>query len=304
MSKNINIASKSHRNTIFVEDAEVLKHQFYADGQYVLRLRASKCADRAEPGQFVHLQCDPNLPMRRPFSIMQASPSQESIDIFYKILGTGTRLLSKRQQREILNVIGPIGQPFVPHRKRPRPLLLGGGVGMPPMIFLAERLQADKHWRPFVILGSEILFPFKPQPSRIIVPGIPEGVIAAMPLLEDSGVPSRLTSRQDFPGCFNGLITDLARLWLERISTAELAEMEIFACGPHAMLRAVAELAQDFELPCQISLEEYMACAVGGCAGCAVQVQTEQGSAMQRVCVDGPVFEAQAVFPRRISPSG
>ena len=73
--------------------------------------------------------------------------------------------------------------------------------------------------------------------------------------------------------------------------------MEIFACGPTPMLAAVARLAREFGLPCQVSLEEYMACAVGGCAGCAVQVETPEGPAMKRVCVDGPVFAAQAVFP-------
>ena len=72
---------------------------------------------------------------------------------------------------------------------------------------------------------------------------------------------------------------------------------KIFTCGPTPMLKAVAALARDFSLPCQVSLEEFMACAVGGCAGCTVLVQTEAGPAMKRVCVDGPVFEAAAVFP-------
>jgi dihydroorotate dehydrogenase electron transfer subunit len=73
--------------------------------------------------------------------------------------------------------------------------------------------------------------------------------------------------------------------------------VEIFACGPHPMLEAVSELARDFSVPCQVSLEEFMACAVGGCAGCAVQVRTADGIAMRRVCVDGPVFDAAQVFP-------
>ena len=76
----------------------------------------------------------------------------------------------------------------------------------------------------------------------------------------------------------------------------DLLNVEIFSCGPHPMLEAVSKLAKDFNLPCQVSLEEYMACAVGGCAGCVVEVQTESGPAMKRVCVDGPVFEAQTVF--------
>ncbi len=296
MNTRIQYPPKPHRNTIFVEDVEVLDHQSYPCGQHVLRLRAPKCAARADPGSFVHLQCDPGLLMRRPFSIMRASKAQGWIDIFYKILGEGTRLLAHRKVGDILSLMGPIGKPFVAHRERRRALLLGGGVGMPPMVFLADRLRLDRDFTPLVLLGSEIPFPFKPRPSRIIVPGMPEGVIAAMPLLEDWGIPSRLTSRQGYPGCFDGLITELARLWLDSLGAPELAELEVFACGPPAMLKAVTQLARDYKLPCQVSLEEYMACAVGGCAGCAVEVWTEGGAAMKRVCVDGPVFDAEAVF--------
>jgi dihydroorotate dehydrogenase electron transfer subunit len=72
--------------------------------------------------------------------------------------------------------------------------------------------------------------------------------------------------------------------------------VEIYSCGPTPMLKAVAAVAREFGLPCQVSLEEYMACAVGGCAGCTVRVNTDQGPAMKRVCVDGPVFEASTVF--------
>jgi dihydroorotate dehydrogenase electron transfer subunit len=74
------------------------------------------------------------------------------------------------------------------------------------------------------------------------------------------------------------------------------ALVEVFACGPHAMLAAVAALARDYDLPCQVSLEEYMACGVGGCAGCVVEVQTSDGPGMKRVCVDGPVFHARQIF--------
>ena len=88
-----------------------------------------------------------------------------------------------------------------------------------------------------------------------------------------------------------------ARHWLDALDNEARAQVEIFSCGPHPMLEAVAKLAKEYELPCQVSLEEFMACGVGGCAGCVVQVETEQGPAMKRVCVDGPVFEAAQVFP-------
>ena len=110
------------------------------------------------------------------------------------------------------------------------------------------------------------------------------------------GYPSRLASLQGYAGCFQGYVTDLARAWLQALDASALAEVEVFACGPHPMLAAVAALAREFALPCQVSLEEYMACGVGGCAGCTVEVRTTAGPAMKRVCVDGPVFEAQEVF--------
>ena len=94
-------------------------------------------------------------------------------------------------------------------------------------------------------------------------------------------------------------MTGLAREWLATRSNDDLAKTEIFTCGPTVMLQAVAELAREFEIPCQVSLEEFMACAVGGCAGCTVLVETGDGPAMKRVCVDGPVFDAATVFPDR-----
>ncbi len=92
-------------------------------------------------------------------------------------------------------------------------------------------------------------------------------------------------------------MTDLARVWLDTLSDTRLQEVEIFACGPIPMLKATAALAQEYKLPCQVSLEEFMACAVGGCAGCTVLIHTDDGPLMKRVCVDGPVFDANAVYP-------
>ncbi|MGD2112615.1 MAG: dihydroorotate dehydrogenase electron transfer subunit, partial [Gammaproteobacteria bacterium] len=217
------------------------------------------------------------------------------VEFLYKVVGTGTRALAGRNTGETVNLIGPIGKPFTPDRSRPRTLLLGGGVGIPPMIFLADRLRADRHWQPLVLMGSEVPFPFSAHPSRFVVPGMPEGVIAAMPLLEDWAVPSRLASLQGYPGCHEGYITDLARHWLDTLDSAARTETSLYACGPHPMLAATARLAHEYDLPCQVSLEEYMACAVGGCAGCAVEIHTAQGPAMKRVCVDGPVFDARTV---------
>lgn len=304
-------AHPAHRGSICLEDGRVLgQHAFQAE-QYVLRIEAPRCAARAQPGSFVHLTVDDDIPMRRPLSIMRTDAREGWIDILYKVVGPGLAALSRRRTGDRLSVLGPIGIGFVPHPQRPRPLLIGGGVGIPPMVFLAEALAAQASpsdpdsvprndigtaWRPLVLMGSEIPFPFEARPSTILVPGMPDGVIAAMPLLEQLGVPSRLASRAGFPGCFDGFVTELGEAWLGSLDRDALGQIEIFACGPTPMLAATARLAARFDLPCQVSLEEFMACAVGGCAGCTVPVRTPTGPAMKRVCVDGPVFDAYTVF--------
>ena len=286
----------TNRNTIFVEDCEILSHAAYNGDQYIMRVQAPKIAAHAQPGSFAHLTVHPLRPMRRPISIMRVNKDAGWVDFLYKKLGEGTALLAEREVGESINIMGPIGKAFELKTERKRPLLIGGGVGMPPMIFIAEHCQQQGGYSPFVILGSEVPFPFKTQPSEILVPGIPDGVIAAMPLLDDWGIASRLASLHGYPGTFEGYVTDLARHWLTSLNKEQLNEVEIYSCGPHPMLEAVAKLANEFNLPCQVSLEEFMACAVGGCAGCVVEVKTDKGPAMKRVCVDGPVFDAYTVF--------
>lgn len=297
-------ARPAHRGTIFVEDdATVIQQTAFDAEQFIIRIHAPKCAAAATAGSFAHLRCDETMPMRRPLSIMRADAAAGWIEILYKIHGPGLKLLSTRGKGDVLSVMGPIGIGFTPHRERPLALLIGGGVGIPPMVFLAETLHrsGDPLWRPLALFGSEIPFPFQTRPSTILVPGMPAGTIACMPLLDAWGIPSRLASLKDFPGCFDGYVTALAARFLEHVHAQARAAVEIFACGPTPMLRAVAQIARQFKVPAQVSLEEYMACAVGGCAGCAVPVETPTGLAMKRVCVDGPVFDALAVFPEAIA---
>ena len=288
-----------HRGTILLEQGRVLSHLHFDGDQHVLRLSAPRCAARATPGSFVHLRCAEQLPMRRPLSIMRADAADGWIELLYKVTGAGTRALAAAAESTSLSVLGPIGTGFSPHPQRPRALAIGGGVGIPPMVFLAERLLAERSvaWKPLVLMGSELPFPFRIRPSTILVPGVPDEAIGCMPLLDEMGVPSRLATRSGYAGCYDGFVTDLARAWLGARGREQLAEIELFACGPTPMLAATARLAREFALPCQVALEEFMACAVGGCAGCAVAVRTAQGTAMKRVCVDGPVFDAAAVFP-------
>jgi dihydroorotate dehydrogenase electron transfer subunit len=293
------VNERAHRGTIFVEEAAILARQEFPGRQYVLRLDAPKCAAAATPGSFVHLTCDPLLPMRRPLSIMRVDADGGWIEVLYKIVGPGLEALSGQPVGSTVSTLGPIGQGFRPSPARRRALLVGGGVGIPPMVFLAESLlsRRDADWEPLVLMGSEIPFPFRARPSTILVPGIPDGAIACMPLLEDWGVPSRLATLAGYAGCFEGYVTDFAAAWLQSLDGSVLGEVEMFACGPTPMLQAAARVARRHGVPCQVSLEEFMACGVGGCAGCAVPVVTDAGLAMKRVCVDGPVFDANAVYP-------
>ena len=238
--------ARPHRGTVFVENARVLEVDRWQDEQYVIRLESPRCAEKARAGAFIHLQCDEAIPMRRPLSIMRANAAEGWIDVLFKIVGPGLDALAKRKAGDVVSSMGPIGRGFQPDPDRPHCLLIGGGVGIPPMVFLAEALAGDSRWNPLVLMGSELPFPFDQSASREAVAGIESGVDSAMSLLESWQVPSRLASMADYPGT---------------------------------------------------SLEEFMACAIGGCAGCTVRVETPDGPAMKRVCVDGPVFEAATVFP-------
>ncbi len=148
-----------------------------------------------------------------------------------------------------------------------------------------------------VLMGSEVPFPFELVESRLEVPGRSTDATRAVALLERWGVPSRLASNAGLPGCHRGYVTDLARAWLQSLTAKARADVQVLACGPTPMLAAVAKLARELDLPCQLALEEFMACGIGGCAGCQRAAQTADGPAMKRVCVDGPVFDAREVYP-------
>jgi dihydroorotate dehydrogenase electron transfer subunit len=286
------------RGTIFLEEGRVLEQAAFEARQFVIRIEAPRCAAHATPGSFAHVTCDPKIPMRRPLSLMRADPASGTVDVLYKVEGAGLEALSRVRAGETVSLLGPIGQGFTVHAERPRALLIGGGVGIPPVVFLAEHLRArtDAAWQPLAFLGSEIAFPFAHHHARAPLEGIGAEVTCCMTLLEEWGVGSRLASRAGFGGCFPGFVTELADVWLQSLAGPARAQVEIFACGPTPMLAATARLARRHGVACQVALEEFMACAVGGCAGCTVLVQTPTGPAMKRVCVDGPVFDAYSVF--------
>jgi len=285
--------AKSNRDTITVNDCQILAHYKFEAEQYILTLESKEIAESTRPGQFVHLSVSGILPMRRPISVMSVDKENGTFDLLYKIVGEGTRQLAERKIGDMLSVIGPIGNGFEMTENK-IPLLIGGGVGMPPMIAIAQQIKDNTHYNPYVILGSEVPFPFETIESKL--EGFNSSKFHTMPLLEDWGIPCGLASLQNYEGVYQGYVTDLAKEFLDSLSKNDLENVEVYSCGPDAMLESVSKLTSEYGLPCQVSLEEFMACAVGGCAGCVVEVQTENGPAMKRVCVDGPVFEAQSVF--------
>ena len=273
---------------VFVEEGEVLSHREYPGGQYRLRLRTPRCAAKARPGSFVHLRCDSELLQRRPLSIMLADADEGWIELLYKTGGQGLTLLSAAEPGSVLHSMGPIGHGFSLSKARPIVLLLGGGVGIPPVFFQARRLAGNGKWSPRLFLGSELPFPFALEKH---------GKENRLRCAEQWGVPSHLASNAGLEGCYRGNLTEQAREWLDALPRGRLPEVAVYACGPTPMLKAAAELAADFGVHAELCLEEYMACAVGGCAGCTVEAHTPDGLAMKRVCVDGPVFPATWIYP-------
>ena len=285
--------AKTNRETISVNDCQIQAHYKFEADQYILTLESQEISQATRPGQFVHLSVSGMLAMRRPISVMSVDKDNGTFDLLYKIVGEGTRQLAERKIGDIVSVIGPIGNGFEVTENK-IPLLIGGGVGMPPIIAMAQELKGNSLYKPYVILGSEVPFPFDASESKLN--GYQSSKFHTMPLLEEWGIPCGLASLQNYDGVYQGYVTGLAKDFLDSLSSDDLSNVEIYTCGPHPMLEAVSKLASEYSIPCQASLEEFMACAVGGCAGCVVEVQTENGPAMKRVCVDGPVFEAQSVF--------
>ncbi|MDQ7003865.1 MAG: dihydroorotate dehydrogenase electron transfer subunit [Ghiorsea sp.] len=282
-----------HNNIIFEEQAEVLAHVHHDGEQAILRLKAPKTAKDAKPGQFVHIRVSDALPLRRPISIMLTNPEQGTIDLLYKKVGEGTRQLGERKKGDILPMLGPIGVPFDLSDISKRYILIGGGVGVPPMVFVADQLvnKADL----VLFAGSEVPFPFALKPSTMMLPGVFGNTTLTITSLEERGIACRLASNAGLYGCYEGHVPDLARNYLQALSVEERLRCVLLSCGPHPMLHAVAKLGRDLKIPTQLSLEEFMACAIGGCAGCVVKVVEDGQEKYKRVCVDGPVFDANTL---------
>ncbi|MBL1352603.1 MAG: dihydroorotate dehydrogenase electron transfer subunit [Zetaproteobacteria bacterium] len=277
--------------TIFEENAKILAHVHHDGEQAIMRLHAPKTAQQAKAGQFVHLRVSQAKALRRPISIMLCNAEKGTIDLLYKKIGEGTHQLAERQVGESLAMLGPIGMPFDLSDISKRYICIGGGVGIPPMIFAADTLQKNGA-KSIVFAGSEVAFPFALKPSTFLLPGMQGNTTLTITSLEERDIPCRLASNAGLYGCYEGHVPNLARDYLLALSEEKRKQCVLLSCGPHPMLHAVARLGRELNIPAQLSLEEHMACAVGGCAGCVVKTLEDGQEKYRRVCVDGPVFDA------------
>lgn len=222
----------------------------------------------SKAGQFVHIRV-PGFTLRRPISICEVDKQQGTLRILFDIRGEGTKVLAQAKEGDLLDVMGSLGNGFDLLDSGKKAVVVGGGIGVPPMLETAKRYGENAT----AILGfrSEdkivLTEDFKAQKNRVM-------------LCTDDGSAGH-----------HGLVTDLLK---ERF-TEEKPDI-VYACGPKVMLKFVAKMCEEYGVRCQVSLEERMACGVGACLGCATPIKAQDGSVTYlHVCKDGPVFEAERV---------
>ena len=287
----------TNKDIIFEEKAEIVDQVKFEADQFVTIVKAEKSSQTAKPGQFAFVECGGDTLLRRPLSYLRSSKEDGTVEFMYKSVGHGLESLSRLKKGDEIKIMGPIGNGFAIPSGKKSAILIGGGVGIPPVLFMGEEIKKISHGIDLVaFFGSEIPFPFQTCDSDLVIPGLDFSVNKSIDDMEKLGIPCRLSSQAGYEGCHLGYVTELAKSFIETLSDGEKTETIIYACGPESMLKAVAKLAKDDQLDCVLSLEEYMACAIGGCAGCTVKVLEDGQERMKRVCVDGPVFDAEQLY--------
>ena len=287
----------TNKDIIFEEKAEIVDQVKFEADQFVTIVKAEKSSQTAKPGQFAFVECGGDTLLRRPLSYLRSSKEDGTVEFMYKTVGHGLESLSQLKKGDEIKIMGPIGNGFAIPSGKKSAILIGGGVGIPPVLFMGEEIKKINGGVDLVaFFGSEIPFPFETCDSDLVMPGLDFSVNKTIDDMEKLGIPCRLSSQAGYEGCHLGYVTELAKSFIETLSDGEKTETIIYACGPESMLKAVAKLAKDDQLDCVLSLEEYMACAIGGCAGCTVKVLEDGHERMKRVCVDGPVFDAEQLY--------
>lgn len=254
--------------SITKETAVVVSQKEIGKDIFDMVLSFPKGAKEARPGQFLAMYCnDATKLLPRPISICGIDAEAGTLRVVYRIAGEGTREFSKMKQGDTLEVMGPLGNGFT--MKEGKAILVGGGIGIPPMLELAKQLSAEKT----VVLGYRDELFLKDEFEKTA-----EVAVAT----EDGSFGTK------------GTVIDAIR---ENAITGDI----IYACGPMPMLKALAEYASEHDMEAQISLEERMACGIGACLGCICKTKEKDHHTNvnnSRICKDGPVFDAkEVVFP-------
>ncbi len=229
---------------------------------FSLLLSARGLAADALPGQFVHVKCAEGMLLRRPISICDVEG--DCLRIVFEVRGEGTRWLSERREGELLDLLGPLGHGF--DLTGDRLLLVGGGIGAPPMLYAARKARGQAH----VFLG------FRDAAHAMLLPDFERAADSVTVSTDDGSLGG------------HGLIDAQVAVALSRNGR----DSSILACGPKPLLRSAARLAAAHGIPCQVSMEERMGCGVGACLVCACK--TADGH-YRHVCKHGPVFDASEV---------
>ncbi|HYF95751.1 MAG TPA: dihydroorotate dehydrogenase electron transfer subunit [Symbiobacteriaceae bacterium] len=255
------------------EWAAVVAHEGAGD-VYKLVLRAPEIARRAVAGQFVEVRCTPGRSttvdplLRRPFSLCEIGG--ETISLIYRVVGRGTRALSTVRVGAELDVMGPLGHSFPdPAAGQGRLVLVGGGLGIPPMVAAAARTRGVREV--IAVVGAR---------TATYLAGLDE--------LRATGIAEVVVVTDDGSAGERAMVTGpLAAL----VAAGEAGE--VWACGPEPMLQAVKQVCVPADVPCFVSVERHMACGFGACIGCTVP--KADGSGYVKTCQDGPVFAAEEV---------
>ena len=228
-----------------------------------LVLKQPELARLAQPGQFLHLRCG-ELQLRRPISI--GGVAGDRLTLIFEVKGKGTRWLSQRRPGDVLDVLGPLGHGFP--RLSDRVLLVGGGVGVPPMHFAAQRTE-----------NADAVLAFRGRERALLIPEM-EALCGQVLVMSDDGSVGT-----------QGFAAQGVEAMLEKHSY-----QAVFACGPKIMLKTTFQACRQAGVDCYVSLEERMGCGVGACLTCAAAIYGPEGSpTMQKVCKDGPVFRGEEV---------
>ena len=225
-----------------------------------------------EPGQFVHVKSgrgnDPLL--RRPLSLYDVDRETGRIKLLYKTVGAGTGLLSKLRTSEFVDIMGPLGKGFTIPADQSRVILVGGGIGIAPLLYLT-RVLLTRGCKAQVFYGADN-----------------KAQLAAANSFVNLGADLKIATRDGGTG-YHGLITD----YLTEALVPSEADY-LYTCGPEMMMALVGALAEKHNIPGEVSLEEYMACGVGACLGCARQLKSSEENYV-KICKDGPVFPLASI---------